>query len=84
MLQNNMRLLHTKVTGHTITLWLCKNNKTRHKTVVLSIKQNVSVQKCEHRIGIYHLLQYRTATQDIEKHYNVINQYNIIEHTAEL
>ena len=44
----------------------------------------LSVQKCEHRIGIYHLLQYRTATQDIEKHYNVINQYNIIEHTAKL
>ena len=39
----------------------------------------LSVQKCEHRIRIYHLLQYRTATQDIEKHYNVINQYNIIE-----
>ena len=37
----------------------------------------LSLQKCEHRIGIYHLLQYRIATQDIEKHYNVIKQYNI-------
>ena len=51
---------------------------------MLSIQQYLSVQKCEHRIGIYHLLQYRTATQVIEKHYNVIKQYNIVEHTAKL
>ena len=41
----------------------------------------LSLQKCEHRVGIYHLLQYRIATQDIEKHYNVIKQYNIKTHS---
>ena len=69
---------------HTIILLLCKST-------IQDIRQNcylydniLSVQKCEHRSGLYHLGQYRTAPPDIEKHYDVIKQYKIIEHTTTL
>ena len=79
MLRDNIRLWQTTIIWHIRILLLCKNNITRHKRIVVSIQQYLSVQKCEQRSGIYHWLYYNPATQDIEKEGNVIKQYNIIE-----